>query len=77
MHVRFSSLQTKVLQMSARALVNSVDGEIIEQIVAKGAMKRLIVSLHNQLRADVKPPATDMEKMVRFSADSDIQQQFK
>ncbi|KAK2160994.1 hypothetical protein NP493_1614g00011 [Ridgeia piscesae] len=56
--------QTKVQQLSSRALVNAAAGEIIEQIVAKGAMKRLIVSLHNELRADVKPPATDMEKMV-------------
>ena len=73
----FSSLQTKVQQLSSRALVNAAAGEIIEQIVAKGAMKRLIVSLHNELRADVKPPATDMEKMVRFPADSNTQQQFK
>ncbi|KAK2160995.1 hypothetical protein NP493_1614g00018 [Ridgeia piscesae] len=56
--------QTKVQQLSSRALVNAAAGEIIGQIVAKGAMKRLIVSLHNELRADVKPPATDMEKMV-------------
>ena len=73
----FSSLQSKVLQLAGRALVNAADGEIIEQIIAKGAMKSLIVDLHNQLRAKVRPPATDMETMVRFPADSDIQQQLK
>ena len=73
----FSSLQTKVLEVSGRALVNAAAGEIIEQIEVKGAMKRLILNLHNQLRANVTPPATDMKTMVRLPADSDIRQLFK
>ena len=77
------SLQTKVEEMTYRAMVaDEVKGlgkrsdDIIEHVVFTGELKDLIVSLHNQLRADVKPPATDMQTMVRSPVDTGIRQQF-
>ena len=66
----------RAMSVSAREVVDAGSGDITEQVVITGELKDLIVSLHNQLRAHVKPPATDMQTIVRSPVDSGIQQQF-
>ena len=66
----------RAMSVSAREVVDTGSGDVTEQVVITGELKDLIVSLHNQLRADVKPPATDMQTMVRSPVDSGIRQQF-
>ena len=62
--------------VTARPVDDAGSGDVTEQVEITGELKDLIVSLHNQLRADVKPPATDMQTMVRSPVDSGIRQQF-
>ena len=66
----------RAMSVSAREVVDTGSGDVIEQVLITGEQKDLIVSLHNQLRADVKPPATDMQTMVGSPVDSAIRQQF-
>ena len=65
---------SRVNAVSARELVDAGSGDIIAQVVIPGELKDIIVYLHNQLRAGVKPPATDMQTMVRSPVDSGIRQ---
>jgi len=62
----------RTLSLSVRQEADPTAGDVIEHVVVSGDLKDLIVNLHNELRADVKPPAIDMQKMVRSHVDSEI-----
>ncbi|KAI0208534.1 hypothetical protein LSAT2_006797 [Lamellibrachia satsuma] len=49
--------------MVARTLAASSGSNVAEHLEVLGEMRNLIVDLHNQHRATVMPPATDMETM--------------
>ena len=62
----------RTLSFSVRQEPDPTSGDVIEHVVVSGDLKDLIVNLHNELRADVMPPAVDMQKMVRSRVDSEI-----
>ncbi|KAI0222811.1 Peptidase inhibitor 16 [Lamellibrachia satsuma] len=54
---------TRAMTMVARTLAASSGSNVAEHLKVSGEMRNLIVDLHNQHRATVMPPATDMETM--------------
>ena len=61
----------RTMTMVARTLAASSGSNVAEHLEVFGEMRNLIVDLHNQHRATVMPPATDMETMVRPHVVSD------
>ena len=63
----------RTLSLSVRQEADPTAGDVTEHVVVSGDLKDLIVDLHNELRADVMPPAIDMQKMVRYHVVSEIE----